>query len=199
MLRFACGLWLLSSLPAFAAGETRTPEEVRADLTYGRALVTGTVEGITEYLPVSSTGHMIITSSLMGIHTDEFTKLYEVAIQLGAILAASSEAIENACADYGQALGTAFQVIDDVLDYAGESTALGKNVGDDLREGKPTLPLIHAMLHDSPRVQAKIRDAIANGGTQDVSAIMASIEQTGSLNYTRAKAVDLARSISVEV
>ena len=79
-----------------------------------------------------------------------------------------------------------------MLDYAGESAELGKNVGDDLREGKPTLPLIHAMQNATPQVQAQIRDAIANGGTQDVSAIMASIEQTGSLNYTRAKAVDLA-------
>jgi undecaprenyl-diphosphatase len=106
MLRFACGLWLLSSLPAFAAGETRTPEEVRADFTYGRALVTGTVEGITEYLPVSSTGHMIISDRLLGVSNDPHVTVsgltdrkgraislervaddYIVIIQLGAILA----------------------------------------------------------------------------------------------------------------
>jgi len=106
MLRFACGLWLLSSLPAFAAGETRSPEEVRADFTYGRALVTGTVEGITEYLPVSSTGHMIISDRMLGVSNDPHVTVsgltdrkgrpislervaddYIVIIQIGAILA----------------------------------------------------------------------------------------------------------------
>ena len=106
MHRFALGLWLLSSLPAFAAGETRSPEEVRADFTYGRALVTGTVEGITEYLPVSSTGHMIISDRLLGVSNDPHVIVsgltdrkgraislervaddYIVIIQLGAILA----------------------------------------------------------------------------------------------------------------
>ena len=106
MLRFVYGLWLLSSLPAFAAGETRSPEEVRADFTYGRALVTGTVEGVTEYLPVSSTGHMIISDRLLGVPNDPHITVagltdrkgraislervaddYIVIIQLGAILA----------------------------------------------------------------------------------------------------------------
>ncbi len=106
MLRFAFGLWLLSSLPAFAAGETRTPEEVRGDFTYARALVTGTVEGVTEYLPVSSTGHMIISDRLLGVPKDPHVTVagltdrkgrvvtleriaddYIVIIQLGAILA----------------------------------------------------------------------------------------------------------------
>jgi undecaprenyl-diphosphatase len=106
MLRFVFGLWLLSSLPAFAAGETRSPEEVRADFTYGRALVTGTVEGFTEYLPVSSTGHMIISDRLLGVPNDPHITVagltdrkgraislervaddYIVIIQIGAILA----------------------------------------------------------------------------------------------------------------
>lgn len=106
MLRFAFGLWLLSSLPAIAAGETRSPEEVRADFTYGRALVTGTVEGVTEYLPVSSTGHMIISDRLLRVPNDPHITVagltdrkgraislervaddYIVIIQLGAILA----------------------------------------------------------------------------------------------------------------
>jgi len=106
MLRFVFGLWLLSSLPAFAAGETRSPQEVRADFTYSRALVTGTVEGVTEYLPVSSTGHMIISDRLMGVPKDPHINVagltdrkgraislervaddYIVIIQIGAILA----------------------------------------------------------------------------------------------------------------
>jgi len=106
MLRFVFGLWLLSSLPAFAAGETCSPQEVRADFTYSRALVTGTVEGVTEYLPVSSTGHMIISDRLMGVPKDPHINVagltdrkgraislervaddYIVIIQIGAILA----------------------------------------------------------------------------------------------------------------
>jgi len=106
MVRFVFGLWLLSSLPAFAAGETRTAEEVRADFTYGRALVTGTIEGVTEYLPVSSTGHMIISDRLLGVPNDPHVIVagvtdrkgrpvsleriaddYIVIIQIGAILA----------------------------------------------------------------------------------------------------------------
>ncbi len=106
MLRFALGLWLLTSLTSFAAGETRTPEEVRNDFSYGRALVTGTVEGVTEYLPVSSTGHMIISDRLLDVPKDPHVIVagladrkgrpvsleriaddYIVIIQLGAILA----------------------------------------------------------------------------------------------------------------
>lgn len=119
-------------------------------------------------------------------------KLFEASCRLAGIVTGQTEETITNLGRFGAEVGNAFQLIDDVLDYAGESAALGKNVGDDLREGKPTLPLIHAMLHAAPQVQAQIRDAIANGGTQDVSAIMTSIEQTGSLNYTRAKAVNLA-------
>ena len=81
----------------------------------------------------------------------------------GAVLAGSPEAVETACADYGQALGTAFQVIDDVLDYEGDSAEMGKNLGDDLREGKATLPLIAAMQRGNAQQAALIRDAIEQG------------------------------------
>jgi len=121
-------------------------------------------------------------------------KLFEASCRLaGIVTGQDKEQIAN-LGRFGAEVGSAFQLIDDVLDYAGESTALGKNVGDDLREGKPTLPLIHAMLHAKPQIKAQIRDAIANGGTQDVSGIMASIEETNSLAYTRSKALALARS-----
>lgn len=121
-------------------------------------------------------------------------KLFEASCRLAGIVTGQSKDTTANLGRFGAELGSAFQLIDDVLDYAGESAALGKNVGDDLREGKPTLPLIHAMQHAEPHVQTRIRDAIANGGTQDVSDIMASIEHTGSLDYTRNKALALAES-----
>jgi octaprenyl-diphosphate synthase len=121
-------------------------------------------------------------------------KLFEASCRLAGIVTGQSTDTTANLGRFGAELGSAFQLIDDVLDYAGESAALGKNVGDDLREGKPTLPLIHAMQHAELQVQNQIRDAIANGGTQDVSEIMASIEQTGSLDYTRNKALALAES-----
>jgi octaprenyl-diphosphate synthase len=121
-------------------------------------------------------------------------KLFEASCRLAGIATGQNRDTIANLGRFGAEVGSAFQLIDDVLDYAGESAALGKNVGDDLREGKPTLPLIHAMQHASGPVRTQIRDAIANGGTQDVSAIMACIEQTGSLHYTRSKALALAES-----
>ena len=121
-------------------------------------------------------------------------KLFEASCRLAGIVTSQDEEGIANLGRFGAEVGSAFQLIDDVLDYAGESAALGKNVGDDLREGKPTLPLIHAMQHAEPAIQAQIRDAIANGGTQDVSTIMASIKETDSLNYTRNKALKLAES-----
>lgn len=121
-------------------------------------------------------------------------KLFEASCRLAGIVTGQNKNTIANLGRFGAELGSAFQLIDDVLDYAGESAALGKNVGDDLREGKPTLPLIHAMQHADRQVQNQIREAIANGGTQDVSSIMECIEQTGSLDYTRNKALALAGS-----
>lgn len=121
-------------------------------------------------------------------------KLFEASCRLAGIVTGQNKDTIANLGSFGAEVGSAFQLIDDVLDYAGESAALGKNVGDDLREGKPTLPLIHAMQRAEPTVAAQIRNAIANGGTQDVSAIMESIQQTGSLDYTRNKALALAAS-----
>lgn len=122
-------------------------------------------------------------------------KLFEASAEVGAIVAGSSPAVQNAAAAYGRHIGTAFQLIDDVLDYSGDADALGKNVGDDLREGKPTLPLIRVMETGTPEQRQLIRDAIRTGEA-DFSAVAKAIRATGALDYTREAArheADLAR------
>ncbi len=111
-------------------------------------------------------------------------KLFEAAAQLGAVLAGRPEEEERALAHYGLHLGTAFQLIDDVLDYSASSAELGKNIGDDLAEGKPTLPLIHAMRHGTPEQARIIREAIERGGLEYIDIVTRTIESTGALNYT---------------
>ncbi|MDP3616981.1 MAG: polyprenyl synthetase family protein, partial [Rhodoferax sp.] len=91
-------------------------------------------------------------------------KLFEASARVGAILAGGTPQVEEICADYGQAIGTAFQVIDDVLDYTGDATVMGKSLGDDLREGKTTLPLIAAMQRGTPDQRNIIKTAIETGG-----------------------------------
>ncbi len=120
-------------------------------------------------------------------------KLFEASARVGAILAGADTATEQACASYGQALGTAFQVIDDVLDYAGNTTVLGKNLGDDLREGKTTLPLIVAMQRGTPDDRATIQQAIENGDLSMLERISAIIQRTGALDAAREAAQSEAR------
>lgn len=120
-------------------------------------------------------------------------KLFEASCRLAGIVTGQNTETIKTLGMYGAELGSAFQLIDDVLDYAGDSAALGKNVGDDLREGKPTLPLIHAMQNAAPAAQALIRRAISGGGTDEVEPILQAIETSGSLDYTRDKAIDLAK------
>ncbi|MDP3356119.1 MAG: polyprenyl synthetase family protein [Polaromonas sp.] len=123
-------------------------------------------------------------------------KLFEASARLAALLAQSSAEVEQACADYGQALGTAFQVIDDVLDYDGDATEMGKNLGDDLREGKATLPLIIAMQRGNPAEQQFIRQAIEAGQTGQLPDIIAIVRQTGALQATReAAAAEAERAV----
>jgi octaprenyl-diphosphate synthase len=110
------------------------------------------------------------------------SKLFEASAQAAAILAKSSPTVENACATFGQALGTAFQVIDDVLDYAGDASLLGKNLGDDLREGKCTLPLIAAMQLAPPEDAATIRQAIQHGDVNALEAVASIVKRTGALD-----------------
>lgn len=112
-------------------------------------------------------------------------KLFEASARVGAILAGADAATEEACASYGQALGTAFQVIDDVLDYAGNTTVLGKNLGDDLREGKTTLPLIVAMQRGSSEERATIQQAIENGDLSMLESVITIIQKTGALDAAR--------------
>jgi len=115
-------------------------------------------------------------------------KLFEAACQLGAIISASDAKTEKAMADYGMYLGTAFQLIDDVLDYSATSEEMGKNVGDDLAEGKPTLPLIYAMRHGTPAEAAIIKNAIENSDIKNIDAVIETIHSTGALVYTTAAA-----------
>ena len=112
-------------------------------------------------------------------------KLFEASARVGAILAGAEPALEEACAEYGQALGTAFQVIDDVLDYAGDAAVMGKSLGDDLREGKATLPLIVAMQRGNDSQRELIRHAIENGATEQLEAVIAIVRETGALDISR--------------
>ncbi|WP_309684147.1 polyprenyl synthetase family protein [Polaromonas sp.] len=115
-------------------------------------------------------------------------KLFEASARLAALLAQASPAVEQSCADFGQALGTAFQVIDDVLDYDGDVSEMGKNLGDDLREGKVTLPLIIAMQRATEAERLMIEQAIETGGTEQMPRIISIVQQTGALDATRAAA-----------
>jgi octaprenyl-diphosphate synthase len=107
-------------------------------------------------------------------------KLFEASARVGAILAQATQVHEEACARYGQALGTAFQMIDDVLDYTGNAELMGKNLGDDLREGKATLPLIAAMERSTSEDAKTVRLAIENGDESQLAAIVAIVQSTGA-------------------
>lgn len=120
-------------------------------------------------------------------------KLFEASTRLAAVLARSPADIEDACAAYGQALGTAFQVIDDVLDYDGDASEMGKNLGDDLREGKVTLPLIIAMQRGSQAQRQLIRQAIEAGATDELASVIAIVKETGALDATRQAAAAQAQ------
>lgn len=115
-------------------------------------------------------------------------KLFEASARVGAILSSADREMESACAEYGQALGTAFQVIDDVLDYAGDAAVMGKNLGDDLREGKATLPLIAAMQRGSAEERATIRQAIETGDVSMLEQVIAIVKTTGALDVARTAA-----------
>ena len=111
--------------------------------------------------------------------------LFEAGCRLAAFLAGSSEECQEAMAAYGRHLGTAYQLIDDVLDYTGDSEEIGKNIGDDLAEGKPTLPLIQAMQAGTAEQRQLIREVIEQGGLDRIAEVHAAVENTGAISYTR--------------
>lgn len=116
-------------------------------------------------------------------------RLFEAATQLAAVISGRSETEQEAMRKYGMHVGTAFQLIDDLLDYTAETAELGKNIGDDLSEGKPTLPLIYILSHGNDHQKALVKNAILTGnGTQDFDEILEAIKETGALAYTQEKA-----------
>lgn len=124
-------------------------------------------------------------------------KLFEAAAQLGSLIAGASDAEVDAAGEYGRCLGTAFQLIDDALDYSGHVSEIGKNVGDDLREGKPTMPLIYLMQHGTEAQRELIRACIEQGDEQHFDAVLDAITHSGALAYTRQQA-DVAAKRAAE-
>ena len=123
-------------------------------------------------------------------------KLFEAAAHIGATIAGAGSAAEGAMARFGHHLGTTYQLVDDLLDYRGSTTEIGKNIGDDLAEGKPTLPLIHAMRHGSPEQVALLRKALRYGERPDMGSVARAVESTGGLTYTeRAAEIETARAL----
>lgn len=115
-------------------------------------------------------------------------KLFEAAARLGGIIGGADEATEAALTAYGMHLGTAFQLVDDVLDYSGQEADTGKHLGDDLAEGKPTLPLIYVMQHGTPAQAACVRQAIEDGGREAFPEVLRAIQSSGALEHARARA-----------
>lgn len=124
-------------------------------------------------------------------------KLFEAGAQMAAVLAGASPEVEQAMVDYGRHLGNAFQLVDDALDYRADQAELGKNLGDDLAEGKPTLPLIYALAHSSIEDTARLRVAIEEGGLADLDAVTRTIESSGGLEYT-ARLAQREKELAVE-
>lgn len=114
--------------------------------------------------------------------------LFAAACRVGAILADAPKVVEDALADYGMALGMAFQIADDVLDYVSDADTMGKNVGDDLAEGKPTLPLIHALQHADAESAQTIRRVIETGGLDSLDRVIGAIRDSGAIDYSVARA-----------
>ena len=158
---------------------------------------------LSEATNVISEGEVL---QLMNIHNADVTeqeylkvihfktaKLFEAATRLGAVISGANSVDETALAQYGMRLGTAFQLIDDVLDLSGDVNQIGKNLGDDLSEGKPTLPLLIAMRRGNATETMTIRNAIQRGGLGELPTVLAAVKATDALNYVRELAANEAR------
>ncbi len=158
---------------------------------------------LSEATNIISEGEVL---QLMNIHNADVTeqeylkvihfktaKLFEAATRLGAVISGANQTDETALAQYGMRLGTAFQLIDDVLDLTGDVGQIGKNLGDDLAEGKPTLPLLIAMHRGNKQEATTIRNAIQHGGLDELRAVLAAVKATDALNYVRDLAANEAR------
>jgi octaprenyl-diphosphate synthase len=130
----------------------------------------------------------VTQDSYLNVIRSKTAKLFEAAAQVGALIAGATDKQIEAAGEYGRSLGTAFQLIDDVLDYAGDAAEIGKNVGDDLREGKPTLPLIYLMENGTPEQRELVRNCIEHGDEQNFDAVLAAVTTGGALDYTRREA-----------
>jgi octaprenyl-diphosphate synthase len=147
-----------------------------------------------EVLQLLNARNLAITeAAYLDVIRRKTAKLFEAAAQLGAIVGEAPPEIERGLARYGMHLGTAFQLVDDVLDYSGDANHTGKNLGDDLRQGKPTLPLIHVLQRGSAEQATLVRSAIEGGGRDNFGAVLEAIRATGALEYVRNKAKDEAR------
>ena len=172
------------------------------DFVYSRAFQMMVSVGRMRVLEVLADATNVIAEGevlqLMNMHDPDLTvddylrvirfktaKLFEASARVGAVLADADAATEEACAGYGRSLGTAFQLVDDLLDYEGATEQLGKNVGDDLREGKPTLPLLIAMERGTAAQRALLRSAIQKGELERLDAVVAAVRDTGALEATR--------------
>ena len=149
-----------------------------------------------EVLQLMNIGNIDVTEEEY-LHVIEYktAKLFQAATQVGAILAGATDLQEQALKNYGTHLGTAFQIIDDVLDYAGDVTTIGKNLGDDLAEGKPTLPLIYLLNQGSPAVAADVRHALEHADRSYFDKIHQHVVNSDALTYCTMqakKAVDAA-------
>ena len=133
----------------------------------------------------------------MRVIRDKTAVLFEAAAYCGAIVADAKIETQQALKAAGMHLGLAFQLVDDVLDYDGDTSEMGKNIGDDLAEGKPTLPLIHALQRSSGSDKDLLQQSIVHGGQENLEQVIGIIRSTGALDYTRKKAheqADLART-----
>lgn len=172
---------------------------VRLDSMPVMQLLSETTNAIAEgeVLQLMNIGDPHVTEArYMDVIDRKTARLFGAATQMAAILAGADAANERALHDYGRSLGVAFQLVDDALDYSGDAANLGKNVGDDLAEGKPTLPLIHVLQHGTPDAQDRVRRAIEQASAAELPAIVRDVQACGSLDYTLASATQ-ARDAAV--